>query len=444
MIKVLIVDDNKNNRMILELLLEDYLEENSEVVLEIDEAEDGELAVAKVKEAFNSKKYDLIFMDIMMPKLDGIEATKQIRKIDRNVMIIAVSAVDDVERQKEILSNGAEDYVSKPVNADIFFSRIGNYLALIHARRHTDRVSSKSSNTYTKQVFNRQLIFNFNSEDALSEFWEYYLLDGEDKYDGMSDVVRTIFALGELQIKMSISAQIVVEESIDTIYFTLTEIASIKEFVQLVLLKNREVTDYKEGDNVLSFKLAKHNSFVETITAPAVVKEEVKRVDEYHTPVVENIVVEKSKNLIVFDYMDHDDLDELDNYLNQLNSLLLLVGNNTLEEFDVDEMIALLTSSAKIMNIYSEAYVIAQSLHRLATELEIHKSSFIAHSADLGELTAAFSVDLQNWLKKTFHAGAPSVDFLDDTIKSNVDMIVSMITDDGSDDGSDVDDIFDF
>lgn len=432
MTKVLIVDDNKNNRMILELLLEDYAEENSEVTLEVDEAEDGQVAVEKVKEALYSKKYDLIFMDIMMPNLDGIAATKQIREIDKSVMIIAVSAVDDVERQKEILANGSEDYVSKPINADIFFSRIANYLALINSRTNTKKVNKDSSNTYTKDVFNRQLIFNVTTEDALSEFWEYYLLDAEEKYDGMSDVVRTIFSLGKVQVKRSINAKIIVEESRDAIYFTLTEIASIKKFVQLVLLKNREVTEYKEDNNAISFKLLKQSSVVEKITPT--VNEEVKK----------EIVVEKSKDLEVFDYMDPEDLDELDNDLNRLNSLLLVVGNGVLEEYDVNEMVELLTNSAKIMNIYSESYVIAQALYRLANELERYKLNFIARSEELGELAAAFSVDLQNWLTQTFYEGAPSVDFLNDTISSNVAMIISMISDEEGEEGDEVDDIFDF
>lgn len=441
MTKVLIVDDNKNNRLILELLLEDYVEENSEVKLEIDEAEDGDVAVTKVKEALNSKKYDLIFMDIMMPNLDGISATKQIREIDKSVMIIAVSAVDDVERQKEILANGAEDYVSKPVNADIFFSRIANYLALINSRTQTKRVSKDSSNTYTKDVFNRQLIFHYDSEDALSEFWEYYLLDSDEKYDGLSDVVRTIFSLGEVQIKRSISAKIIIEESTDTIYFTLTEITSIKKFVQLVLLKNREVTEYKEDENSISFKLLKHSSVVETITP--LLDKEVKKVEVKEVSTKE-IVVEKSKGLEVFNYMDHEDLDELENYLNRLNSLLLIVGKDSIEDADVYDMIDLLMSSAKIMNMYGESYIIAQSLTNLATQLEVNKVSFINHSSEIGELAAAFSIDLQNWLNKTFYEGAPSVNFLDDTIKSNVDMIVSLISDDESDSSEDMDDIFDF
>jgi len=93
---VLIVDDNKNNRMILSLLLEDYMEENKEVSINIDEAEDGQIAVDKC----HANEYDIVLMDIMMPNMDGIEATKIIRKEFPKIIIIAVSAVDDGERKK--------------------------------------------------------------------------------------------------------------------------------------------------------------------------------------------------------------------------------------------------------------------------------------------------------------------------------------------------------
>ena len=73
MIKVLVVDDNKDNRMTIKLLLEDF-----EEILLI-EAEDGKKAV----EITAPIMPDLIFMDIMMPVMDGLTATKAIRALNR-------------------------------------------------------------------------------------------------------------------------------------------------------------------------------------------------------------------------------------------------------------------------------------------------------------------------------------------------------------------------
>ena len=78
MIRVLIVDDNDNNRLTLNLLLEEVED------VEVHEAEDGQIAV----EMCVKQNYDLIFMDIMMPNMDGFEATKYIKQMHKNSMIM--------------------------------------------------------------------------------------------------------------------------------------------------------------------------------------------------------------------------------------------------------------------------------------------------------------------------------------------------------------------
>ena len=216
---ILIVDDNRNNRMILRLLLEDYMEENEEVKFSLEEAVDGLEAVEKCK----NDNFDIVLMDIMMPNMDGIEATKIIRANNKKTMIIAVSAVDDVDRKKLILNSGAEDYISKPVNSDIFISRISNYIT-IAASRNNKKSAAHGINIFTNNIFSWHTKFLIDSEDALSEFWEYFLLDDAMKYDNLSDVVRTVFAIADTQIRLSITCDIYIEDSEKSKYFTLTKI----------------------------------------------------------------------------------------------------------------------------------------------------------------------------------------------------------------------------
>lgn len=73
MCSVLIVDDNDNNRLTLNLLLEEVED------IEIFEAEDGQVAV----EMCVKNHFDLIFMDIMMPNMDGFEATQYIKQVNK-------------------------------------------------------------------------------------------------------------------------------------------------------------------------------------------------------------------------------------------------------------------------------------------------------------------------------------------------------------------------
>lgn len=103
--KVLIVDDAPFIREILNSFLE-----NRTDVAEIKEAENGEEAV----ELFQSFKPQIIFMDIVMPKLSGIEATKQIRALDTNVPIIGLSTLDEGDVVNRLLKAGANTFVKKP------------------------------------------------------------------------------------------------------------------------------------------------------------------------------------------------------------------------------------------------------------------------------------------------------------------------------------------
>ena len=97
MTKILIVDDNDNNRLTLNLLLEDVKD------VEVNEAINGKKAVQMCEK----QDYDLVFMDIMMPIIDGVEATLCIKDIPKPPMIIALSALDDKELKQRDSFQGA-------------------------------------------------------------------------------------------------------------------------------------------------------------------------------------------------------------------------------------------------------------------------------------------------------------------------------------------------
>ena len=67
-------------------------------------------------------------MDIKMPELDGYEATKQIRKIDPNVPIIAVTAYALIGDAEKSFAAGCNDYVSKPFDREKLMSKIGSLI----------------------------------------------------------------------------------------------------------------------------------------------------------------------------------------------------------------------------------------------------------------------------------------------------------------------------
>lgn len=107
MAKILIADDSTFMRKILINILQ------KEGYKEVFEAKDGEEAIAK----FKSEKPDLVLLDIIMEKKDGIEALKDIMKADRKAKVIMISAVGQEQMIKEALKLGAKDYIVKPFDA---------------------------------------------------------------------------------------------------------------------------------------------------------------------------------------------------------------------------------------------------------------------------------------------------------------------------------------
>jgi len=110
--RVLLVEDNAINRQILSMLLE-------KLALSVDEAENGKLAVEKFA-ASDFGSYSLIFMDIMMPVMGGLEAAGAIRRLDRpdagTVPIVALSANAFEEDAKKSLDAGMQMHLAKPVD----------------------------------------------------------------------------------------------------------------------------------------------------------------------------------------------------------------------------------------------------------------------------------------------------------------------------------------
>lgn len=111
MVKILIVEDEKN----ISKLIQDTL---SLAKYEFDCSFDGEDAFQKIKE----NTYDLILLDIMLPKMDGFELIEQME--NNNVPIIFLSAKTDVNTIVRGLKGGAQDYITKPFEPLELLARI--------------------------------------------------------------------------------------------------------------------------------------------------------------------------------------------------------------------------------------------------------------------------------------------------------------------------------
>lgn len=115
MVKVLIVDDDPMVREVFEIMLSGYYEVIS--------ASNGKEAVRLYREL----KPDIVLMDILMPEMDGITATKAIKTIDPNARILAITAYAS-SKGKEMLEVGALDVIEKPIGKIQLIAKIEEYL----------------------------------------------------------------------------------------------------------------------------------------------------------------------------------------------------------------------------------------------------------------------------------------------------------------------------
>lgn len=107
---ILVVEDNFMNQELLKALL-------SQMDCDVDTASDGEEAL----EMFQDSEYDLIFMDILMPKKDGYQVTREIRQLEagqQHIPIVAVTANAMMGDQEKCLAAGMDDYIAKPIRGE--------------------------------------------------------------------------------------------------------------------------------------------------------------------------------------------------------------------------------------------------------------------------------------------------------------------------------------
>ena len=137
--RILVVDDDSVNRQLLVKLL-------TSVGFNVCEATDGKAAV----DLWSSWEPDLILMDMLMPVMDGYEATLQIKSTLKGqaTAIIALTANALQEQQAAILSQGCDDFIAKPFQTEILFDKIAQLLGVKYiyeelAPENSDRLAEK-------------------------------------------------------------------------------------------------------------------------------------------------------------------------------------------------------------------------------------------------------------------------------------------------------------
>jgi PAS domain S-box-containing protein len=142
---VLVVDDSETNLMVITGYLSHY-------GIKSITAENGVEAIEKVKK----NSFDLVFMDIHMPVMNGLDATQEIKKFNVSLPIIALSAAAMDKEKQEAFSIGMNDYLTKPIDINQLLKVIKQYLSVVPSE--SENRSKIPSNLYginTAELFRK-------------------------------------------------------------------------------------------------------------------------------------------------------------------------------------------------------------------------------------------------------------------------------------------------
>ena len=170
---VLIVDDNTINRQVASQILK-------KSGIKTDIATSGREAVRKVV----ANMYDLVLMDIQMPEVDGVEATKQIRERKQDVPpIIAMTAYSMKEDRQRFLDQGMDDYLSKPIVSHILLEKIASHLPQMKDVKKSTKPSPEKSVKDTSELIDLEVVAQlqkYAEPEMIHQFFEEFERDAEE------------------------------------------------------------------------------------------------------------------------------------------------------------------------------------------------------------------------------------------------------------------------
>jgi len=166
-LKILLVDDNSVNQMVASEILK-------KAGCKVETAGNGLEAIEKVK----TNTYDLIFMDIQMPKMDGTTATQEIKKLGIQNLppIIAMTAYAMEDDKAKFLAAGMDDYIAKPIKSEVLINKIVEKLNLTDKSEY---IGSTNDNTQSKitPIINQEVLESMKSfvdKDTLLSIYQEF------------------------------------------------------------------------------------------------------------------------------------------------------------------------------------------------------------------------------------------------------------------------------
>lgn len=251
--KILIAEDEDDVRNLLKSIVGIFfLKEYPFLELGVQTAQNGKEALEIAK----SEHIDLILTDIVMPIMDGLSFIKEVRKFDKSVPILVLSALSSKNSVDDIMQAGANNYTNKPLNHKLFMAQIKVFVDFYLRRQN--RYNKKAINLFSKNVYKRKIEFFIDKEEDLFEFWEFVVNGIFDKYK-IQKVLHLTYEIELMMIKKGLSNSIIIEEDATSFYVTLLNADKLTYQDTIKLIDNEHIdeTQYKLDGYFLSLRVIK-------------------------------------------------------------------------------------------------------------------------------------------------------------------------------------------
>lgn len=252
-LRLLIADDNEDNRLVLRATCR-KLE-----CFEIKDAVDGLEAV----EIAESWQPHIILMDIMMPKMDGYEASKIIKEKYPDTVIIAVTGVLDSRVEDKMSLIGVDIYIHKPIDRELIRFKLQSIASSFRLKLggFKDRTKATVLNPFNSDIPSYKTIFDIVDAEAMMEFGMWLF----DRYNGkimavsgkFDKVIELFYKLMSQRDKDGEMMTIIVEESYDEFYITMKFEKAITLEQKILDMLNEFGTEVIAQENIFCARLSK-------------------------------------------------------------------------------------------------------------------------------------------------------------------------------------------
>ena len=227
-IKLLIVDDVEDNRLVLNAIcrkMEGFV---------IQEACDGLEAVAMCE----SWQPHIVLMDVMMPNLDGFEASRIIKERFPETIIMVVTAVIDPQMEANMSSVGVAAYVHKPIDKELIRFKIKNFASMLRTKsgQHAKLSAKEALNPFCSDVRTFKTIFDIIDAEGMMDFGVWVLARCEQhrslSCSKADPIIELFYELMRQGIREEDHISIIIEENFEELFITM-------KFNKSVVLKSK-------------------------------------------------------------------------------------------------------------------------------------------------------------------------------------------------------------